>query len=119
MGQLQPNNDLLNKSTNLQIKLAQQIKLFIAFSNDHTMHQDVIINFVKFLQADLGFEVYCELFSDQDISLDPAGWLENCLSSADKVLILWSPGGARKWNNETVNRHVNTDLFTPRVKKKS
>ena len=113
VGQLQPNNDLLNKSTNLQIKLEQQIKLFIAFSNDHTMHQDVIINFVKFLQADLGFEVYCELFSDQDISLDPAGWLENRLCSADKALILWSPGGVQKWNNETDNRHVNTDLFTP------
>ena len=111
MDRVQPN--LANKSSLLQIKLNQQIKLFLVFTNDHAMHQNVIIDFVKFLQADLGFQVYCELFSDQEISLDPVAWVEKCLTAADKVLILWSPGGVQKWNNENIDDNIKNDLFTP------
>ena len=107
------NSTLSQRLQKMQTEVSKQVKLFIAFTNDHAMHQNIVINFVNFLQADLGFQVYCELFSDQEISLDPVAWVEKCLTIADKVLILWSPGGVQKWNNENVDDNIKNDLFTP------
>ena len=90
--------DFSQKSQEVLQKSKQNVRLFLVFSDDHKKHREVIVNFVKFLQADLGFEVFCELFQTHQISIDPFHWMEKCLKEADKVVVIWSPGAARQWN---------------------
>ena len=105
------------KSEELFQKSKKQIKLFLVFSNDHLKHKDVVVNFVKFLQADLGFMVFCEIFQTQESAVDPCGWMETCLDMADKVLVLWSPGTSLSLNQKDNDLKFENDFCSPVLKR--
>ena len=66
----------LNPSPTLKSK---PVKLFLVFANNNEKHRQVVLNFANFLQADLGFDVMCELFQTLQISVDPVSWMDYCL----------------------------------------
>ena len=66
----------LNPSPTLKSK---PVKLYLVFANNNEKHRQVVLNFANFLQADLGFDVMCELFQTLQISVDPVSWMDYCL----------------------------------------
>ena len=110
-------NTFSQKTQEALQKSKRRVKLFVVFSNDHAKHSQVVVNFVKFLQADLGFEVFCELFQSQEISVDPFNWMERCLKKADKVVVIWSPGSSKQWIEHEAERTVGRNMCTPILKR--
>ena len=90
--------------------------VFLVFINENKNHRNVVLSFVNFLQADLGFNVICELFANVEISVDPFAWMEKSLEEADKVIVIWSPSATERWNNNSSKNTVRHDLFTPILK---
>jgi len=98
-------------------KSKRHLKILVVFSDDHKNHRQVVVNFVNFLQADLGFEVFCELFQSQEISIDPFNWMDKSLREADKVVVIWSPGAAKNWNKDGSEHNVERNMCTPILKR--
>ena len=92
------------------------VKLLLLYANDHRKHVEVIRNFVNFLQADLGFQVFCELFQTQEYSQDPVSWMNKHKDEADKIVVVWSPEAARRWSQYGSTKTSFNDSFTPILK---
>ena len=111
-------NDHLNLATipkaNNQILVP--IKLFLIFVSDHQIHLNVVKNFVSFLQGDLGFQVFCEIFQTLEYCQDPVAWMDKCFNNADKVLVIWSHNAVSHWVQYNKEEPVYQDLFTPVLK---
>ena len=104
-----PSNHL-NHSPTLKSKT---VKLFLVFANNNEKHRQVVLNFANFLQADLGFDVMCELFQTLQISVDPVSWMDYCMKQCDKILVIWPPSLTRQTNIAAVPER---DLFSPVLK---
>ena len=116
--QTTPSNSIESKLINVANN-EKTVKVFVVYSADHAGHKKVILSFVEFLQGDLGFHVISELHESANIFKDYSGWIEKSLTEADKVLVIWSPNAAKKWNhykNCTDQKNaVENDLFSPVV----
>ena len=100
----------LNPSPTLKSK---PVKLFLVFANNNEKHLQVVLNFANFLQADLGFDVMCELFQTLQISVDPVSWMNYCMKQCDKILVVWPPSLIKQTDTAAVPER---DLFTPVLK---
>lgn len=89
--------------------------VFIAYGNDHPLHEDVVVKLATFLEAELGLHVILDLYNKQDIYINPVIWLEKALS-ADRIMILWSPKVAQTWNNSR-SPEDNLDMLSPVLEK--
>ena len=92
------------------------VKVLLLYASDHKKHVEVIRNFVNFLQADLGFQVFCELFQTQEYSQDPVFWMNKHKDEADKIMVVWSPEAARRWSQYGSTKTSFNDSFTPILK---
>ena len=92
---------------------SETIKLYLVFTNNNEKHRQVVLNFANFLQADLGFDVICELFQTLQISVDPVSWMDYCLKQCDKILVVWPLSLTRQTNIAAVPER---DLFSPVLK---
>ena len=110
------NQSLSKRTEEMLEKSKQTVKIFLIFMDENAKHRKTVINLVNYLQADLGFEVICELFANVEISVDPFAWMEKSLEEADKVIVIWSPGAANRWDKNCSNDIVRHDLFTPVLK---
>ena len=100
----------LNPSPTLKSK---PVKLFLVFANNNEKHRQVVLNFANFLQADLGFDVMCELFQTLQISVDPVSWMDYCMKQCDKILVVWPPSLIKQTDTAAVPER---DLFSPVLK---
>ena len=100
----------LNPSPTLKSK---PVKLFLVFAKNNEKHRQVVLNFANFLQADLGFDVMCELFQTLQISVDPVSWMDYCMKQCDKILVVWPPSLIKQTDTAAVPER---DLFTPVLK---
>ena len=100
----------LNPSPTLKSK---PVKLFLVFANNNEKHRQVVLNFANFLQADLGFDVMCELFQTLQISVDPVSWMDYCMKQCDKILVVWPPSVIKQTDTAAVPER---DLFSPVLK---
>ena len=91
------------------------LDVFIVFLDEHPKHRDVVLKFATLLQASYSFNILLDLYDREKIYGNPAAWLENSLSSCDVVLVVWSPGAEKRWNNKE-NFYDQFDLFTPVLK---
>ena len=98
------------------VESKSSIKVYIVFVSDHSCHRDVLLSFANYLEGDLGFNVIFELFQTNIISEDPVTWMDKNLEEADKVLVIWSPGAAERWERNKKKHQVEHDYFTPVVK---
>ena len=94
-------------------KVFAQKRIFIVFSNDHPYYKDVILKFASCL-AQCGFEISLDLYSKENIYVDPATWLDQSLAS-DFVLVIWSPGVCARWKNLKADYDRN-DMCAPALK---
>ena len=92
---------------------SETIKLYLVFANNNEKHRQVVLNFANFLQADLGFDVMCELFQTLQISVDPVSWMDYCMRQCDKILVVWPLSLTRQTNIAAVPER---DLFSPVLK---
>ncbi|CAK8698393.1 unnamed protein product [Clavelina lepadiformis] len=100
----------------------EQIRLFVLFENDNGPHQNVVLQFVNFLVEDLGFDVICELFTNEERYCSNMEWMLRSLNEVDKILVIWSPKvvqASQKINNDEMRQdsfipvlnHIQKDLF--------
>ena len=84
----------------------------IAFSNENAKHAETVLRFASVLQKDYGVNVRLDLYECEKIYSNPAGWLDEVMTSCEKVLVIWSPGAEAKWRNheQISDRH---DMFIP------
>ena len=94
----------------------KRMKLFLIFVNDHPKHLNVVKSFIDFLQIDLGFFVTCELFETEEIAKDPVHWMDKKLLDSDKIVVIWSPKAAERWNKYGQDENHQQDRFTPVLK---
>ena len=90
--------------------------VYILFVNDHPRHLDVVLRFASFLKIDLRLHVLFELYQREKIHEDPVIWMESSLSSADKVLFIWSPGATKRCHKLNGDE-LKLDMFTPVLRK--
>ena len=90
--------------------------LYIVYVCDHKMHQDVVLKFAAYLKYDLGFQILLECYETTEIFQDPSAWMENSFFCANKVLFVWSPMAAKRWN-ESDEQKTLADMFTPVLRK--
>ena len=88
------------------------VDLFLVYLNDHPNHTEVVLKFAALLKQDYGVNVRLDLYEREKIYSNPAGWLDEVMTSCKKVLVIWSPGAEAKWRNQEqlTDRH---DMFTP------
>ena len=88
------------------------IDVFLVYLNDHPNHTEVVLKFAALLKQDYGVNVRLDLYEREKIYSNPAGWLDEVMTSCKKVLVIWSPGAEAKWRNQEqiTDRH---DMFTP------
>ncbi|CAK8698504.1 unnamed protein product [Clavelina lepadiformis] len=94
-------------------------KLFVVFCDDHDQHRCVILKLINFLVEDLGFQVSSELSESLNLIEDAFSWMDQKLSEADKVVVIWSPLGKEKWQKYmecSVIDSNSPDVFSPVVK---
>ncbi|XP_076805012.1 interleukin-17 receptor A-like [Clavelina lepadiformis] len=105
----------------LEEKLSKQskeeVKVYIIFVDDHPKHKEIILKFAGFLKADLQLDIIFELYNRQEIYGSPADWMEKSLAKADKVIVIWSPGASKRWDQYNSRDDVHEDMFTPVLKK--
>ena len=94
----------------------KRMKLFLIFINDHPKHLNVVKSFIDFLQIDLGFHVTCELFETEEIAQDPVHWMHKQFHDSDKIVVIWSPKAAERWNKYGQDENHRQDRFTPVLK---
>lgn len=98
-------------------KNKQLITVYIVFVDDHPLHRDIISLFALFLSNDLGFNVESELYQTKEICEDLVGWMDKKLTTADKVIVVWSPKALQRWNQKDEDVTSTNDIFTPVVKR--
>ena len=88
------------------------VDVFLVYLNDHPNHTEVVLKFAALLKQDYGVNVRLDLYEREKIYSNPAGWLDEVMTSCKKVLVIWSPGAEAKWRNQEqiTDRH---DMFTP------
>uniref|UniRef100_H2XLY8 SEFIR domain-containing protein n=1 Tax=Ciona intestinalis TaxID=7719 RepID=H2XLY8_CIOIN len=118
----QLNTDNHNSITPIELrkKINCVSNLFLVYWDDHKLHRDVVLKLASYLQH-LGFNVFCELFEQNEIFADRCDWMEKRMSQAEKVVIVWSAGAIDIWkkcqNQQDAFEVTNSDFFTPVVKK--
>ena len=110
--QQSPNKIQSNVLNHLFTVESKPVKLFLVFANNNEKHRQVVLNFANFLQADLGFDVMCELFQSLEISVDPVSWMDYCMKQCNKVLVIWPPSPPMQSSSTNSKR----DLFSPVLK---
>ena len=88
------------------------VDVFLVYLNDHPNHTEVVLKFAALLKQDYGVNVRLDLYEREKIYSNPAGWLDEVMTSCKKVLVIWSPGAEAKWRNQEqiTDRH---EMFTP------
>jgi len=90
--------------------------LYIVYVCDHAKHQEVVLKLAAYLKCDLGFQIFLEHFNSEEVFKDPSAWMESSFTRANKVLFIWSPNAAKRWNERDKQTSL-TDMFTPVLRK--
>ena len=97
--------------------LNRRVKVYIIFFNDHPKHTEVVSKFADYLIGDLAFDVVFQLYETRQLYRDPVDWMMKSLEKCDKVIVIWSPGAAKRWHSCEEKSAVNHDFFLPVLKK--
>ena len=100
----------------------KKVTVYIVYSNDHPLHQEIVNHFASYLQQDYGstFDVVFELWQQNIVSTNCTQWMEESIKEADKVIVIWSPGASKRWEDykagfPMASTTCATDMFTPVV----
>ena len=101
-----------------------KVSVYVVFCDDHPKHKEVVNNFAAHLMTDYGFEVIFELWEPNELAQNCTQWMHNSMNRADKIIVIWSPGATKRWENYKVASKSNAvpgrivpsdDTFTPVV----
>ena len=90
-------------------------RVFIVYAADNLLYENVILQFATLLEGVFGFEIYLDLYDKQKIYKSPADWLEKCLETSDKILVLLSPEIEMRWKNNDCKQN-RLDVTSPLIK---
>ena len=90
------------------------VTVYVVFVQEcHPLHLNVVIAFANFLQEGLGFRVIFELWEKQKAADNYTRWMENSMSAADKIIVIWSQEASRKIQSCTEDSFCRPDTFSP------
>ena len=98
-------------------QLDRRTKVYVIFFDDHSKHTEVVVKFVNYLIGDLAFDVIFQLYETKQVYTDPVSWMMESIEKSDKIIIIWSPEAARRWQFSYQTTSLGHDFFTPVLKK--
>ena len=107
----------LEKETVSEKSSSRHIKVYVIFFEDHPKHTEVVVKFVNYLIGDLAFDIVFQLYETKQVCIDSISWMMKSLVKSDKVIIIWSPGAAKRWYSSEKLSASGNDFFTPVLKK--